>query len=77
MISMTVAQVTGAAIRNRRRGWPYRMSVRELSARTGIPASTIYAYERGQCMPSLEIAIKIARVIDLDLNHLVRTVQIA
>lgn len=49
-----------------------RMSVTDLSLKTGIPLSTIYKYERNEIEPSFKNVAAIADELKLDLNQLGR-----
>ena len=74
---MSLAEKIGSMIRERRTSLPGgTILLKDLSEQTGIALSTLSAYERGARTPSLPAAVKIAKVLYLDLNVLVRDVEI-
>lgn len=71
--SLFLASLIGTAMRTRRRNWPAgRLTLRELSQRTGLAQTTLSDYECGQCLPSTEALIVLAQELNLDLNALAR-----
>lgn len=48
-----------------------RLSITQLANRSGIDYMQISRYERGQTLPSLDTAIRIARVLNVSLDELV------
>jgi len=60
-------QQVGALIRQRR--LEVNISVTALSIDTYININSIYQYERGEKMPSFKNICKIAKVLDVDINH--------
>lgn len=68
---MSIAKRVGTTIRDRRHSWPGgKMTLQELSERTGITVSTLSSYEHGRCVPSLEAIIRLSAVLDINLNRL-------
>ena len=47
-----------------------KMSQKELSGKSGVATSTISSYESGGKIPPLDIAVKIARALDVSLDAL-------
>ena len=48
------------------------MSVRQLAERANISKSYLQRIEAGEANPSLEIMVRLARVLELPLEHLYR-----
>ena len=48
-----------------------RLSQNELGQTVGVSREMIGKYERGEATPSLEIAIKISRALDVSLDYLI------
>lgn len=48
------------------------MSVRQLAERANISKSYLQRIEAGEASPSLEIMVRLARVLELPLEHLYR-----
>ena len=74
---MTLSQKIGSMIRDRRKNFPGGvMSQKELSEKSGIAETTLSSYERGVRTPSLNSAVKLAKILYLDLNILIRDVEL-
>lgn len=62
--------LAGAAIRRLRhgRGW----TLAELSARSGVPLSSLSKVELGQTALGYEVLVRLCRALDVEIDHLVR-----
>lgn len=70
---MTVAELTGVlGERVRRLREAKGLSLRELARSTGVSAPMLSQVERGETSPTLAVATKIARGLDLTLSRLLR-----
>jgi transcriptional regulator with XRE-family HTH domain len=47
-----------------------RMTQLEASQRSGIPISTLRHWEQGIRVPRLDVAVRLARVLGVDMNEL-------
>jgi transcriptional regulator with XRE-family HTH domain len=50
-----------------------KLSITQLAAKMGIDYMSVSRYEKGQHLPSLETAMRLARVLDVSLHELVGT----
>ena len=46
------------------------MTCRELGARANVNGSTIFAYECGRVLPSLPVAVRLAKVLGISMDEL-------
>jgi DNA-binding XRE family transcriptional regulator len=46
------------------------MTCRELGAKAGVNGSTIFAYECGRVLPSLTVAVRLAKVLGISMDEL-------
>jgi len=49
-----------------------KLSVSEVSKRTGILKNSIYLYESGKAEPRLSFAVALAQVLDVSLDYLAK-----
>lgn len=69
-MSNRLSAAAGAAIRRLRRdrGW----TLADLSARSGVPLSSLSKVELGQTSLGYEVLIRLCRALDVEIDHLVR-----
>lgn len=48
----------------------HKMTVRETAGTAGISQSYLYAIEKGECMPGLEVAMRLGRLLKIPTLHL-------
>ncbi|MDO8901330.1 MAG: XRE family transcriptional regulator [Phenylobacterium sp.] len=67
-----LSAAAGAAIRRLRRdrGW----TLADLSARSGVPLSSLSKVELGQTSLGYEVLIKLCQALEIDIDHLVKPV---
>ncbi len=65
-----LSSAAGAAIRRLRRdrGW----TLADLSARSGVPLSSLSKVELGQTSLGYEVLIRLCRALEVDIDHLIR-----
>jgi XRE family transcriptional regulator, regulator of sulfur utilization len=67
---LTAPAVLGARVRSLREGMD--LSLRDLAERSGVSAPMLSQVERGETSPTLQVAQRIARGLDLRLSQLLR-----
>jgi transcriptional regulator with XRE-family HTH domain len=70
LMTNRLSAAAGAAIRRLRRdrGW----TLADLSARSGVPLSSLSKVELGQTSLGYEVLIRLCRALEVDIDHLVR-----
>jgi transcriptional regulator with XRE-family HTH domain len=70
LMTNRLSAAAGAAIRRLRRdrGW----TLADLSARSGVPLSSLSKVELGQTSLGYEVLIRLCRALDVEIDHLVR-----
>jgi transcriptional regulator with XRE-family HTH domain len=58
------------SLRTHKEGIPKRISLKEVSEKVGIPASTLSEYENGRAIPGLENAVKLSDFYRVSLDYL-------
>ena len=51
------------------------MTCREMGAKAGVSGSTIFAYECGRVLPSLTVAVRLAKVLGISMDELTEGMQ--
>ena len=69
-MSSRLSAAAGAAIRRLRHGKGWTLA--ELSARSGVPLSSLSKVELGQTSLPYDVLIRLCRALDVDVEHLVR-----
>jgi transcriptional regulator with XRE-family HTH domain len=67
-MTTTLSWTLGDVLRKRRRD--LQIDQMQLAERTGIARTSLSNYERGRSVPPLDVALKLARALDVDLEVL-------
>ena len=51
------------------------MTCREMGAKAGVSGSTIFAYECGRVLPSLTVAVRLAKILGISMDELTEGMQ--
>ena len=74
-MSSRLSAAAGAAIRRLRHGKGWTLA--ELSARSGVPLSSLSKVELGQTSLPYDVLIRLCRALEVDIDHLVRPEPLA